>query len=95
MKVDWILTAKGDGYWGMKDGDKIRISEVVLYHHDNEEFGKLYYSIIKGNKDSLPYTDQGILDQLHKNMTGYKTIGWTEQGMQGEDYIHVILDGVW
>ncbi len=96
-KVKWKLNASGDGLWGLDYGDKVEVYKIKTYtngHEDQEIFMMAYYKKIKGNPNALPYTDSAILKQIQSKIRN-KNISWTEQGMQGENYMHLIIDGVW
>jgi hypothetical protein len=89
------FTTKGDGYWSraVKAVQTTKIS--VPYINDEEDFGELrvYFDTSTWNvsKDGLIYTDSLFLTQLKDQLTqcGFDAtdVTYSEQGMQGNDYV--------
>lgn len=89
------LTTDGSGYWS----DQVVTVGVthlqVPYINDERDFGELcvYFNTNtwRIDRQGLIYTDRGWLKELCEALSqrGYDTsnIGYSEQGMQGEDYV--------
>lgn len=97
-KLNWVLTAKGDGYWGLENGDKVRCTKITSYtdivYDGSKEITETFYKVYhRGLKGALPYTDSGIIKELRRRLKNPR-LDWTEQGMQSHSYMHII-DGSW
>lgn len=92
--VSKILGTSGDGYWSdvVKEVPVTGL-ELVQYEED-QEYGELrvYFDtqIWDVNSDGLIYTDskfaQGLKDLLASMKLG-TDVGYSEQGMQGDNYV--------
>ena len=89
-----ILTTAGDGLWsGVAKSVKVTGSELA-YVNEERTFGELrvYFDTDTWNiqKDGLIYTDGRFLDELRDALADQGlmgTVDYSEQGMQGEDYV--------
>jgi hypothetical protein len=89
-----VLATAGDGLWsGVAKSVKVILIEVP-YINNERTFGELrvYFDTDTWNiqQDGLIYTDSRFLDELRGaladlGLTG--TVDYSEQGMQGEDYV--------
>lgn len=95
LKVDAVLNTCGDGYWSSKRA-AVKLNKLALgYVNDEEDFGELrvYFNVNtwRVNRDGLIYTDSQFLKELRKllNSLGYKgnDVDYSEQGMQGDNYV--------
>lgn len=89
------LSTAGDGYWTDMMAP-VRVTHLELaYINDEGDFGELrvYFDTLRWNVDvdGLIYTDTKFLKQLRAelNKVGYagKDVEYSEQGMQGDDYV--------
>ena len=97
-QINWQLHTAGDGLWSKREAT-VRVTEVWLnYVNDENDFGELCvsFSTADWNVDShgLIYTDQRWLEEFRALMktlgfspVAVANIGYSEQGMQGEDYV--------
>ena len=89
-----ILSTAGDGLWsGVARSVKVTHIEVP-YVNDERTFGELrvYFDTDTWNihRDGLIYTDGQFLDELRGALADeglMGTVDYSEQGMQGEDYV--------
>ena len=89
-----ILATAGDGYWsGVAKPVKVTHVEVP-YVNDERTFGELrvYFDTATWNiqQDGLIYTDGRFLDELRDALANegfVGTVDYSEQGMQGDDYV--------
>jgi len=95
IEVDFICSTNGQGYWNSVQKDvhsqllKLHISDL-----DGKKYAELcvYFNLDTWNiqKDGLIYTDPLWLEelkrQLHK-IIGSANVSYSEQGMQGYDYV--------
>jgi hypothetical protein len=94
-KVTAILSTDGCGYWSEVAKDVKVIGYNLAYINDERDFGELrVYFDTKSwdvNTDGLIYTDRKFESQLKLLLTaeGIDTgdIGYSEQGMQGDNYV--------
>ncbi len=89
------FTTAGDGYWSTVS-KRVRITDLQLgYVADDLDFGELcvYFNTADWDtgKDGLIYTDSQFIAELREflNTQGLagKDVSYSEQGMQGEDYV--------
>lgn len=91
---DVTLHTSGDGWWS-KENRPVRITKLELDHDDPiEKFGelKVYFNTEdwRIREHGLIYTDSLFLKELrnHLNSIGLSgRIDYSEQGMQGDDYV--------
>lgn len=100
MKTELLTTTDGQGLWSSRP-TQIRIVEVYINYLDDEKpvsFGELH---VKWNpedwdvdRDGLIYTDDGwertfqeALQGLGLSEAAAKAVGYSEAGMQGDDYV--------
>lgn len=103
-----VCRTAGDGFWSSAVRDVV-VSHVEVDTNKFDMAGKpkterylrVYFHPSTWNimDDGLVYTDRGWLRDFRKAMrkAGYHSaskINYTEQGMQGEKYVHLIV-GVW
>jgi hypothetical protein len=89
-----ILATVGDGYWSsVAKSVKVILIEVP-YINAERTFGELrvYFDTDTWNihQDGLIYTDSRFLDELRDVLADRSLVGkvdYSEQGMQGEDYV--------
>lgn len=95
LKVSWLANTDGSGYWSGKR-KLVHLNKVVLNYINKEEtFGELCVFFTQGTwsvkRDGLIYTDKQFLEDLRDNLflAGFDTsdVDYSEQGMQGEDYV--------
>ena len=89
------LNTNGGGYWSdvAKAVNTTKID--VPYINDEEDFGELrvYFDKASWNvkQDGLIYTDKQFIKELRKELTSVgfdgKDAGYSEQGMQGDNYV--------
>lgn len=95
IKVNKVLVTDGKGYWTSKK-KQVRVTGIsVGYISEDADFGELcvYFDdkTWDTDKDGLIYTDkqfmrllQGVLTQM--GLDG-SDVEYSEQGMQGDDYV--------
>ena len=89
-----ILATVGDGYWSSV-AKSVKVTGLELITVNVEwTFGELrvYFDTDTWNvqKDGLIYTDSLFLDQLRVALANegfHSKVDYSEQGMQGEDYV--------
>ena len=89
-----VFTTSGDGYWSTAIKN-VRITDMRLgYVSDDKEFGELcvYFNTEDWDveKDGLIYTDSGFYADLQEFIKQHGLVVdlcYSEQGMQGEDYV--------
>lgn len=100
MNVNFVLTTSGDGYWS-NTRKAVKCTSLVaesLVTDGDREFGELrvYFDTNTWNvhRDGLIYTDKNFLEELRAalNDMGFEPeavddIHYSEQGMQGDDYV--------
>jgi len=92
---DVIFTTAGDGYWS-NVSKTVHITDMRLgYVNEEEDFGELcvYFDTATWDvdKDGLIYTDGDFLFELqeflHTHGLADFDVTYSEQGMQGDDYV--------
>jgi hypothetical protein len=90
-----VLETTGDGYWSSARR-AVRITEMdVAYCDSDQSFGELRVYFDRSTWDhrqlGLIYTDTGFLGELRQLLVelGYAgdDVDYSEQGMQGRDYV--------
>lgn len=89
-----VFTTSGDGYWS-EAVKNVRITDMQLgYINDEQDFGELrvYFNTEDWdvNKDGLIYTDSGFYEDLQQFVKQHGLVVdlcYSEQGMQGDDYV--------
>lgn len=95
FKFERTLTTAGDGYWSDKAKAVKTLRINVPYINDEEDFGELRVYIDtktwNTNKHGLIYTDRQFINELREqlDLVGFpgKDADYSEQGMQGDDYV--------
>ena len=92
FKFERKLSTGGDGYWSDK-AKTVKTTKVVVSAFD-DKFGELMVYFDKSwnvKKDGLIYTDSQFLEELRDELTAAglpgKDADYSEQGMQGDDYV--------
>ena len=98
MKAVTFNTA-GDGYWS-RTAKAVEIVDMRLgYVADDKDFGELcvYFNTADWDvsKEGLIYTDSAFLHELNAFLVeqGLSTVSYSEQGMQGDDYVSLDVEG--
>jgi len=95
FKCQATLQTAGDGYWSRKQ-TAVEITHLQLaYTNDELDFGELRVRFNTNtwdvNKDGLIYTDSLFLEQLKDLLTSKgidaSDVSYSEQGMQGDNYV--------
>ena len=102
-----ILNTNGNGLWS--DVERaVRITDMVLDRGtiwegdtDDEAFGefRVYFNTEDWDtrEDGLIYTDRGFLKELQEFLNAHglpgKDVCYSEQGMQGDDYVSLDAGG--
>jgi hypothetical protein len=98
-KVSFVTRTDGRGYWSTVARKSIRINRVAVASvSDNGEYGELraYFDESEWNveSDGLIYSDQAWMKSFRSCMAtlGFSVqalaaISYTEQGMQGTEYV--------
>jgi hypothetical protein len=95
MKFTTTLCTDGNGFWSTAKRE-VKVTRIELgYLNDEQDFGELcvYFDTKTWdiNTDGLIYTDDTFLDQLcdELNLAGFDAsdVSYSEQGMQGDDYV--------
>jgi len=94
IKFGCVLETAGDGYWS-DVAKKVNVTGIrVSYVAEDEDFGELCVYFDKHwdvNKDGLIYTDSLFLEMLREELNAVGLDGndvmYSEQGMQGDDYV--------
>ncbi len=95
IKFGAVLQTNGKGYWSRCVTDVMTTSISVPYINDEEDFGELRVYFDKDtwavDRDGLIYTDSLFLSQLKAQLTecGFNAtdVDYSEQGMQGDNYV--------
>jgi len=89
----------GDGLWSNKQ-TTVRIKDMQLgYVADDKDFGELCVFFDTAtwdvNTDGLIYTDELFLIELNEFLFahGLGNATYSEQGMQGDDYVSLDVEG--
>ena len=105
-----VVHTGGHGYWSHEPGKEVEIDRVEHYVSPGdrerdiktEHFLKVYFtpSTWDVNRHGLIYTDDRFLKEFRSALrrAGYHSASktyYTEQGMQGEKYVHLIVGGQW
>ena len=93
--IDTTLPTSGDGYWSnVQRSVKVTALEVP-YINDEQSFGELrvYFDTATWNtqEHGLIYTDELFVKELRKFLTTLNLngadVGYSEQGLQGDNYV--------
>ena len=94
-----IFSTAGDGYWS-NVSKSVEITDMQLgYVSDEGDFGELcvYFNTATWDvtKDGLIYTDKLFEAELNAFLAthGLPAVSYSEQGMQGEDYVSLDAEG--
>ena len=90
-----VLNTTGNGLWSRRATEVKIVDIAVTYLNDEKDFGELrvYFDTRDWNidKDGLIYTDKQFLaelkDFLANNGLDDQDVGYSEQGMQGDNYV--------
>ena len=100
IRFETVLNTAGDGYWSTVSAP-VRVTKLrVPYVNDEEDFGELrvYFDTDTWDvrKDGLIYTDSVFIRQLRDQLqdAGFEAadIDYSEQGMQGDNYVSLDVD---
>jgi hypothetical protein len=100
IKASWTLQTVGDGLWSHKAKDVKVTSLNLAYINEEQDFGELRVYFDRKtwdpNKDGLIYTDSLFLLQLEVKLQKLgldtSTLTYSEQGMQGKDYVSLDVE---
>ena len=89
------INTNGRGLWSNTEALVKVIGAQLAYENDEGDFGELriYFDTKSWNvkKLGLIYTDPQFLEELREHLTNSKLAGkdvdYSEQGMQGDDYV--------
>jgi len=94
-----VFNTAGNGYWS-RTAKAVEIVNMQLgYVAEDKDFGELcvYFNTATWDvsKDGLIYTDSAFLDELNAFLEeqGLCAVSYSEQGMQGEDYVSLDVEG--
>ena len=95
IKFNTTLTTSGTGLWSTACKSVRATSIDVAYINDERDFGELrvYFDTETWDtdKDGLIYTDARFISELSTVLAqagfAVSDIGYSEQGMQGDDYV--------
>ena len=104
MEVDLTLSTDGNGLWSSVERSAVKIFNVILAVPENNNgelasFGelKVYFdtSTWLVEEDGLIYTDETFAKELNAFLAtkGLPKVYYSEQGMQGEDFVSFDVDG--
>lgn len=99
IKFICVLETAGDGYWS-NVAKAVNVTKIAVpYVNDEEDFGELRVYFDKQwdvRKDGLIYTDSLFLVMLRENLAkcGFNAtdVKYSEQGMQGDDYVSLDVE---
>lgn len=94
IKFNCVLETMGDGYWS-DVAKSVNVTLIAVpYINEEEDFGELRVYFDKGwdvRKDGLIYTDSLFLVMLREQLDNAGLVGsdvdYSEQGMQGNNYV--------
>lgn len=94
MKTNAILSTSGDGYWS-NVATSVPVTHLDLVRYDDDDHGELRVFFDTQtwdiDRDGLIYTDSLFLHELRHLLVGQlglsSDVGYSEQGMQGDDYV--------
>lgn len=94
IKFNCVFETAGDGYWS-DVAKPVNVTNIALgYISEDEDFGELCVYFDKQwdvRKDGLIYTDKLFLSMLREKLAecGFDSsdVEYSEQGMQGDDYV--------
>ena len=95
IDVCYVLQTAGDGYWS-EVAKNVSVTGVALgYIAEDEDFGELIVQFNTStwdvNNDGLIYTDGQFMDELRDMLAQMQLdasdVEYSEQGMQGDDYV--------
>jgi hypothetical protein len=96
-----ILNTDGSGYWS-RSATQVTVTDMQIgYVNDEKDFGELrvYFSTQDWdcNKLGLIYTDRAWLKELGQYLDSVgltsTDVSYSEQGMQGDDYVSLDVGG--
>lgn len=98
MKFDAVCKTDGSGLWSQVEAEVTLTELTVPYVDEEEDFGELrvYFSTRDWdlNKDGLIYTDKRWIAEFREALVAHgfseeaaKDVDYSEQGMQGDDYV--------
>ena len=94
MKITAYATCSGGGYWSHQPGRVVKITNIEFRIQSKEL--RVFFDASTWNisTDGLIYTDKGWLNDLIKilknagfNHKAFDKFSYSEQGMQGKDYV--------
>ena len=95
IKFNTVFNTAGDGYWS-DVAKPVEVTAISLgYINEEEDFGELCVSFNTNtwnvDEDGLIYTDRQFLQELRDKLNELGFAGddveYSEQGMQGDDYV--------
>lgn len=95
LPISFVLRTTGDGYWSTKSR-AVSITGISLgYINDEQDFAELRVHFNTKtwdvNKHGLVYTDSQFIAELRDMLTlmgiDSSDVSYSEQGMQGRDYV--------
>jgi hypothetical protein len=94
------FNTSGDGLWSVLQTAVDVVDMQVTYVNDDKTFGELrvYFDTASWdvNYDGLIYTDRQFKKDLHAFLTAHglsTDVDYSEQGMQGDDYVSLDVKG--
>lgn len=96
-----VIHTDGSGYWSVhKRGVRV-VGYELAYVNDEADFGELRVYFDEDTWDiadhGLIYTDQRFIAELREWLASQgldaADVAYSEQGMQGEDYVSLDVDG--
>ena len=94
MQTNTTLRTSGDGYWS-DVAKAVPVTQLILRHDSDADYGELQVFFDTKSwdidRDGLIYTDTLFLHELKHFLVGKlglsSDVHYSEQGMQGEDYV--------
>lgn len=85
-----------DGYWGKSDSEaEFTITKIEVNYDIEENYGdvNIYLASYYASKYGLIYTDKKFEEDIHKLIkdSGF-SLDYSEQGMQGNNYVNMGLE---